>query len=84
MIQSSNQTHLIPEIGQRWERGEKSMQIVDISETRVWMLCRNFLDSGEEFTFFLRDKWAEVAQKTMAIKGTKFIPANGKLTSLPG
>lgn len=67
---------LIPKIGQAWERGEQRMEIVDISDVRVWLVVRKRFDSGEEYTWKLRKQWKEVVEKTMAVEGTKFIPAN--------
>lgn len=67
---------LIPEIGQTWRRGEKFREIVDISETRVWLVVRKSFTDGEEYDFILREKWAECVEKTMAVEGTEFIPAN--------
>lgn len=66
----------IPEIGQAWERGEQRMEIVDLSETRVWLLVRNDFLSGESYVFRLREKWEEIITNTMSVPETKFIPAN--------
>ena len=70
---------LIPEIGQTWKRGEKFREIVDISETRVWLVIRKSFTDGEEYDFVLREKWAECVTRTMAVEGTEFIPANAEV-----
>jgi hypothetical protein len=66
---------LIPEIGQAWRRGDRVIEIVDISETRVWFIHR-FVGGGEDYAFKLREKWAECVKAAVKIEGTKFIPAN--------
>lgn len=66
---------LIPEIGQAWRRGDRVIEIVDISETRVWFIHR-FVGGGEDYDFKLREKWAECVKAAVKIEGTKFIPAN--------
>jgi hypothetical protein len=64
-----------PEIGDRFVRGDRALKIVDISATRVWML-ETRMGGGEEYHWFLQDKYPEAVEKTMATKGTEFIPAN--------
>jgi hypothetical protein len=66
---------LRPEIGDRFVRGDRALKIADISATRVWML-ETRMGEGEEYHWFLRDKYQEAVEKTMAINGTEFIPAN--------
>jgi hypothetical protein len=68
-----------PEIGDRFVRGDRALKIVDISATRVWML-ETRMGEGEEYHWLLRDKYPAVVEKTMAINGTEFIPANVAIT----
>jgi hypothetical protein len=70
---------LIPEIGQAWERGEQRMEIADISARRVWLFFRRHADDVGEYHWRSREKWADVVRTSMAVKGTKYIPANDEM-----
>lgn len=69
-----------PKIGDKWSLGLSiEVQIVDISETRVWLVHH---EPGQVPKYSSREitKWDEALTKTLAIEGVEFIPANAAET----